>query len=107
MRLERCPSLWRGALRAQRESRAGQGGPVPTKLLRGSVVVGNPTDRQVVVVAAAAVAANLFQPLDVERVEAAEVALHGVLVHLLTQLGQLLLAQVLGPERGGAGGRLD
>jgi len=45
---------------------------------------------------AAAVGTNLFQALDVERNVAAEVTLGGVLVHLLTQLGQLLLRQVAG-----------
>lgn len=55
-----------------------------------------PAHGQVVVVAAPAVAANLFQALDVEGVEAAQVALHRVVVHLLAQLGQLVLGQVLG-----------
>ena len=49
-----------------------------------------------VVVAAAAVAADLLEPLDVELGVAAEVALGGVLVHLLAQPRQLLLRQVLG-----------
>ena len=43
-----------------------------------------------VVVAAAAVAANLFEALDVEGVEAAQVSLNSVVVHLLAQPRQLL-----------------
>ena len=45
-------------------------------------------------VAAAAVALDLFEALDVEHHVATQVTLGGVLVHLLTQLGQLLLGEV-------------
>lgn len=44
-----------------------------------------------------AIAANLFQPLDVEVVEPPEVTLHCVLVHFLTQHCQLLLCQLTRP----------
>ena len=46
---------------------------------------------------AAAVTPDFFQALDVEGVEAAQVALHRVLLHLLTQRRQLLLRQLPRP----------
>ena len=45
-------------------------------------------------VALAAVALDLFQALDVEGVEPPEVTLDGVLLHLVTQLRQLILRQL-------------
>jgi hypothetical protein len=48
-------------------------------------------------VAPAAVALDLLEALDVERVEAAQVALNRVLLHLVAQARQLLLAQLARP----------
>lgn len=48
-------------------------------------------------VAPAAVAANVLEALDVHADCAPQIALCGVVIHLFTQLCQLLLAQILGP----------
>jgi hypothetical protein len=47
--------------------------------------------------APATVAPNLLEALDVQGGEAAQVALHAVLLHLVTQLRELLLRQVPRP----------
>jgi hypothetical protein len=49
-----------------------------------------------IVVSATAVAANLFQPLDVQSGVAPKVTLDRVFIHLLTQFSKLIFREVLG-----------